>query len=99
MNKFADVAIPEMLKALKSKGCNMERLKAKIAGGAQIFAGLKEKNIDIGQRNQMAVRLQLQINDISLVARDTGGCIGRTLRFDTRSCRLSIHTKEYDKDI
>lgn len=52
-SKFADLAIPDLLKKLVSLGADQRRLKAKLAGGAQMFSlgGTGDSLLKIGSRN------------------------------------------------
>ncbi len=100
MNKFADIAIPAMIDEMKQKGCSVERMTAKIAGGAHMFKGFMEsETMDIGKRNDAAVREELKKLGIPLLAHETGGGIGRTVRFDTSTGKMSIKTKDEVKEI
>ncbi|MDL2234330.1 chemotaxis protein CheD [Ruminococcaceae bacterium OttesenSCG-928-L11] len=85
--KFADSAIPELLRQMEMKGANRSRIKAKIAGGAQMFelAGGNNPNNttwQIGQRNVAAVEACLRALRIPIVAKDVLLNFGRTVSFD-----------------
>ena len=55
--KFADKAIPLIIKEIINKGCSKRNIVAKIAGGASMFKfSEKSINSDIGNRNIEAVR-------------------------------------------
>ncbi|MBS4217727.1 chemotaxis protein CheD [Bacillus sp. FJAT-49711] len=91
--KFADTALRELIHELISLGANQSRLKAKIAGGAQMFHfSSKNDQMRIGPRNIEAVKQELKSMKIQLVAEDTGGHSGRTIEFDTETCMLQIKT-------
>ncbi|MFK3938718.1 chemotaxis protein CheD [Alkalihalobacillus sp. NPDC078783] len=92
IGKFADVAIPELVRLLKAKGASSYRLKAKIAGGAQMFASAGNEMMRVGERNVIAVKEQLNELNIPLVAEDTGGKNGRTISFDPATHDLTIRT-------
>lgn len=80
--KFADSAISILLSKMLAMGAQKPRLKAKIAGGAQMFAAISNSSIaNIGQRNVVAVKEALQELRIPIVAEDTGKDYGRTLYF------------------
>ncbi|MFP4112053.1 MAG: chemotaxis protein CheD [Candidatus Woesearchaeota archaeon] len=99
-NKFADVALPNMLKDLESKGCNKARLKAKIAGGAHMFSSLSlNDNMDIGKKNAEAVKIVLEEQSIPITVNETGGNLGRTIRFDLSNGILKIKTKDGIKEL
>ncbi|MDD3150045.1 MAG: hypothetical protein PHV68_04350, partial [Candidatus Gastranaerophilales bacterium] len=81
--KFADTAVIEVLNNLKEYGCLKSQLLVCIAGGAQMFALQKESNIlNVGMRNTIAVKAMLAKENLKLIASDTGGNQGRTLKLD-----------------
>lgn len=78
--KYADTAIELMMKKMLSMGAGKIRLRAKIAGGAQMFAPVNNTNLaGIGERNVQAVKKELARLSIPIVAEDTGKNYGRTL--------------------
>ena len=91
--KFADTGIKALIELLKLEGVHAFRLKAKIAGGAQMFQFTSDKDsMRIGPRNVEAVKVELRKNSIPLVAEDTGGNSGRTIEFDPITSKLNIRT-------
>lgn len=91
VGKFADTAVTELVKRLRQGGAI--RLRAKIAGGAQMFQFKYEhESMRIGERNIAAVKAALQQAKIPLVAEDVGGTNGRTIEFHSNSGRLVIRT-------
>ncbi|WP_339249731.1 chemotaxis protein CheD [Sporosarcina sp. FSL W8-0480] len=98
--KFADTGIYSLVELLKDKGVNPNSLKAKIAGGAQMFQFGSKDTIRIGPRNVEAVKTVLSQLSIPIIAEDTGGSRGRSIEFDPISTKLSIRTvKEGMKEI
>ncbi|HEU5140851.1 MAG TPA: chemotaxis protein CheD, partial [Bacillales bacterium] len=91
--KFADRAVGELVEVLKQKGSTCKRLKAKIAGGAQMFQ-LKSgsESTRIGPRNVKEIERQLKRFDIHLAAAEVGGSSGRTIEFDTENETLIVRT-------
>lgn len=90
--KFADTALPALIKELISMGASKSRLKAKMAGGAQMFAfSGKNDQLSIGKRNAEAVREILKREGIPLVAEDTGGNHGRSIEFRTVDWKLVVN--------
>lgn len=80
--KFADTAIPMLLKKMQMAGAQQAYIKAKIAGGAQMFAMDKNSSVaNIGERNAIAVKNILSKLRIPIIAEDTGKNYGRTLFF------------------
>lgn len=90
--KYADLAIPNLIKMLVQKGATRDRLKAKIAGGAKMFDLTVKSPIamDVGERNIRAVIENLKKNDIPLVGNDTGEDYGRTVAFDLATGVMTI---------
>jgi len=91
--KYADTAIPCLIEHLQKKGASKLSLKAKLAGGAQMFSFSTGSNLmRIGPRNVEAVLEQLSESNIPIVAKDVGGDSGRTIEFDPKSAMLHIRT-------
>lgn len=89
--KFADTAVPLLVKQMTQLGASPARLKAKIAGGAQMFAALSNSSIaNIGQRNVLAVKAALAQQRIPIIAEDTGKDYGRTLYLDAADGLMKI---------
>lgn len=71
--KFADTGIPAMVEQLKIEGIQPYKLKAKIAGGAQMFQfSTTSETMRIGPRNVEAVKEYLKKFSIPIIAEDTG---------------------------
>src|SRR5699024_12495837 len=69
------------------------RLKAKLAGGAQMFQHHHSTDImRIGPRNIEAVQERLKTHQIPITAKDVGGTSGRTIEFDPLTNQLKIRT-------
>lgn len=93
-NKFADIGIMNMVKELKAKGCNIARMKAKIAGGAHMFKNIAKDMEDIGKRNAENSKIILKNLNIPLVFEEIGGGIGRTVRLYLEDGSFEIKTKD-----
>lgn len=96
--RFADISIPKMIDSMISRGCKIERMKAKIVGGGHMFADLND-SMNIGKRNTEAVKKILQEKGIPIEYEETGGSIGRTIRFNTSELKLRIKTKDGEKEV
>ena len=89
--KFADTGIDEMLRRIVSAGASRKAIKAKIAGGAQMFAFSSENDLlRVGARNVEAVKEKLASLQIPIVAEDTGNSYGRTIEFYPDTCELLV---------
>ncbi len=96
--KYADTALPELLKRLTDLGAIRSRLVAKMAGGAQMFSfSSGGDNMRIGPRNVEACKLFLQEYNIPLLAEDTGANYGRTIEMDCTTGMLSIRSVQMGK--
>ncbi|HHU20769.1 MAG TPA: chemotaxis protein CheD [Bacilli bacterium] len=91
--KYADTAIPILVETLLKDGARKFALKAKIAGGAQMFAfSVKNDMLRIGERNVTAVKQMLEDYRIPIIAEDVHGNSGRTIEFSPETSMLHIRT-------
>lgn len=91
--KCADTAIPALYQLLLQHGARTYYLKAKLAGGAQMFKTMLQNDLmRIGPRNVEAVKHELLKLKIPIVAEDVGGSSGRTIEFNPLTGILSIRT-------
>jgi chemotaxis protein CheD len=79
--KFADTAVPALLAAVVGLGARRTRVDAVLVGGASMFS-FGGTGLDVGKRNDTAVREELARLRIPVAAADTGGAQGRTVRVD-----------------
>jgi chemotaxis protein CheD len=87
--KFADLAVPELLAELEELGARKLRLEAILVGGASMFA-VSAASLEVGQRNEAAVRELLLKERIPVVAAATGGSKGRTVRVDVAGSTVTV---------
>lgn len=98
--KFADTAVVELIKQMERQGARQVLMKAKIAGGAQMFAAMSTSAIaNIGQRNILAVKAVLRRMNIPIIAEDTGKDFGRTLYFDASDGSMKIRSANRQENI
>ncbi len=91
--KFADTAVANMVQMMDQRGIAPPQLVAKMAGGADMFAGqFKGKGRRIGARNILSARKVLDNFGVRLVAQDVGGTVGRTAEFSTDTGLLTVRT-------
>lgn len=89
--KYADTAIPVLVDRLLEIGARKHALKAKIAGGAEMFKFSSGSDLlRIGPRNIDASLNELNKLKIPVIAQDVGGNIGRTIEFDPATAKLKI---------
>lgn len=81
--KFADLAIPHMIRMLEEAGAPRCSLVAKMAGGACMFGN--SGPLHIGETNIEAVQRLLQEVGVRVAASDVGGNKGRRVTFRASS--------------
>src|SRR3954470_19910532 len=87
--KFADRAVPELVQRVVAKGGRRGMLEAALVGGASMFT-VTSPTLEVGQRNEAAVREQLKALRIPVIAAETGGKRGRTIRVHVPSTRVTV---------
>ena len=94
VGKFADTAVPALIEEMLKKGATRPRIKAKIAGGAQMFSlpGASADFLTVGAKNVQQTKMKLTRMGILVVASDTGGNRGRTIEFSTSNWLLKVKT-------
>ena len=96
--KFADTGIVTLLNDLVKAGAKKERIIAKIAGGAQMFAFQSNNDLlRVGDRNVEATKQELGKLNIPIKAEDTGKNYGRTIEFYPETGNLLI--KSVNKEL
>jgi chemotaxis protein CheD len=88
VGKYADTAVPELIAQMRRAGAVQRRLEAAIAGGARMFE--MSGGLDIGSRNEAAVRAALTSARIAVRAAKTGGNTGRTVKISVGDLRVSV---------
>ena len=80
LGKYAETAIPELIRMIHQAGGRPGKLVAKYAGGANMFGTMKMSNI--GEQNAAEVERLLQAACIPILGRHCGGGQGRRLAYD-----------------
>jgi chemotaxis protein CheD len=88
LGRFADRAVPALLAQIECLGAVRPRVKAVLVGGASMLA-LGAAGLDVGPRNEAAVRDALLALRVPIAAAQTGGDRGRTIRIDVESGRVT----------
>lgn len=86
--KYANRAVPELIELMLRAGASERRLEAVLAGGACMFDLGNE--LDIGARNESAVRAALARARVGVAAAATGGNRGRTVRVSVREGIVTV---------
>jgi chemotaxis protein CheD len=90
--KYADSAIPALLKRVAGVGGRRSSLQALLVGGAQMFPMGNQALASIGDLNVETSRRILQENRIPIVFEDTGGTSGRSVVYDNATGQVSVKT-------
>lgn len=88
--KFADSAVPALVDLMAGLGAVPRRLEAVLAGGAAMFSLSSSPRLEIGSRNEAAVRAALAKAGIPVRAAATAGSSGRTVRAYPDGCRVTV---------
>jgi len=86
--KFAERAVPALIGALGHHGARPSSLEAILVGGAQMFSA--STGMEIGARNEAAVRAELQQAGIPVMATATAGSVGRTVRVHVATGNVTV---------
>lgn len=98
--KYADTAIEIMLREILDLGAAKARLRAKMAGGAQMFSFPgKPPVLKIGDRNAEAVESELKRFGVPLLVTDVGGSFGRTIHFNVGTGSLRVRTINHGEKV
>ncbi len=86
--KFADTAIPCLIRLFQQQGIPIREIVAKIAGGASMFNS--KGPIQIGEANEAAVREKLAEAKIPILGEHLQGAKGRRVEFDCSTGILRV---------
>jgi chemotaxis protein CheD len=86
--KYADRAVPALLQRLGVVGAQPATLDAIVVGGAQMFTGAT--GMEIGARNEAAVRAALAAAGVPVTAAATAGALGRTIRVHVATGTVTV---------
>jgi chemotaxis protein CheD len=91
--KFPSTIVPILLDDMRRLGASRKRIRAKIVGGASMFANLVTNNVmNIGERNVLAVKEVLTKAKIPIVASDTGSDHGRSVYLSISDGRVEVRS-------
>lgn len=91
--KFPQTAIPRLIELMVADGARPQRITARLAGGASMFAALAPPGtIQMGERNLVAARQVLNTHGVPLIAEAVGGDFGRTVRLRVCDGRVEVST-------
>ena len=92
LGRYADTAVPELVRLLQERSGPRVSPVAHIAGGADMFPVSQARSV--GRLNVTAVKSLLLSHQIPIITEHCGGTLARRLVFDIRLGRLQIHLIE-----
>lgn len=87
--KFADTAIPEMLRMLAIEGVQSSGLVVKLAGGSNMF-GNSTGPMQVGEANINSLTSLLTQHNLRVIAKDLGGSKGRRITVDCQTGLVDV---------
>lgn len=94
--KYVNTAVPRLASLMIEQGAAKRRIRAKLAGGAQMFATLSGVDLmRVGPRNVEATQEALRSLGVPLVASDVGGHYGRTITLECLTGKLWIRSVQH----
>jgi chemotaxis protein CheD len=87
--KYADLAVPALVDAMLAAGARRLGLQVALVGGARMF-GAGAGSLDVGARNEAAVRDALAAARLRVRVAATGGDKGRTVRAEVGSGQVLV---------
>lgn len=96
--KFADTAIPEMLRMLAVEGITTTGLVVKLTGGSNMF-GNATGPMQVGESNIKTITELLTKHNLRIVAKDLGGSKGRRISVDCQTGLVDVEVVGQTKAI
>lgn len=91
--KFPQSAVPRLIELMATDGAKVQRITARLVGGASMFAALAPPGtIQMGERNLVAARQVLSSYGVPLIGEAVGGDFGRTVRLRVCDGRVEVTT-------
>jgi len=87
--KWANTAVPALLEEMAALGARSPRMEALLVGGASMFAAVSGA-LEVGSRNEAAVRDELRRRRIPVLSAATGGSRGRTIKVYVDGGRVAV---------
>ena len=81
--RYGNTAMERLISAMQTKGAVLDRIVAKVFGGACVIPGFSGAREAIGSKNVAAAREALTRHGIAVRGEQTGGARGRKLLFHT----------------
>ena len=93
--RYADKAVPLLMRRMLRRGASKDRLVCKIAGGAHIVAAQSSEGKNIGAQNLEVVNRTLEELDLPPVAQDVAGEHSRTVKLFVKTGALEVSSTRH----
>ncbi len=90
--KFADSAVPALLRAFEDAGADLGAAAVHLVGGAAMLGLAPDSPLNVGARNLRAVRDQLRALGVRVRAEAVGGSVSRTVSLYVGTGRVVVRT-------
>jgi len=94
---FADTGVPALFRAAYALGAVKRRIIVKVAGGSQLLDDNGAFNI--GKRNYVMLRKIFWRNGILIDGEDVGGAVSRTVRVTCNAGRVTLRTRNGERQL
>ncbi|MDO8601301.1 MAG: chemotaxis protein CheD [bacterium] len=88
--KYVGSAIDLMVKEMELKGADIERLEARIVGGADVLQEPQNNSQEIGLENIKSALEKLKEKNIKIVAEDIGKNHSRSVEFNLKTGKILV---------
>ncbi|TGK19976.1 chemotaxis protein CheD [Leptospira fluminis] len=96
--KYADTALPELIKKMEELGCSKGEYHARLFGGASMFKGMSSSFLqNIGELNVSVAKEFLAKENINLLVEDVAGHEGRTISLYLEDGRILLKKGGFEK--
>lgn len=90
--RYADRAVPALVRAIAAAGGEPRRLAAKLAGGASMLGRREGIHLRVSAGNIAGLKQALAEAGIPILHEDLGGCLSRKMTVDLRDFALDIRS-------
>jgi len=87
--KYGNIAIEKLLQGMINKGAKKENIVAKVFGGGEVIDNMQQ-HFQIGQRNIELAFDKLKELEIKIIAKSTGGKLGRKIQLNTKNGEIKM---------
>lgn len=91
LGRYANKAIPTLIKEMKMLGSKENNITAMLFGGSEMFEHIKDPSLKIGQKNIKKIKEILSEINIPIVFEDTGGKKGRSVELNCFNGKVSLN--------